>query len=80
MSFNGFALMPSIFDRSRADALRVDYYTTCQESMLLHIQRLIYHVDGYRDMSKAESVATLERQHFAYLGHVLLIHLNRISE
>ena len=61
MLFNGFVLMPSIFDRSRADALRVDYYTTCQESMLLHIERSIYHVDGYHDMFKAESVATLKR-------------------
>lgn len=31
MPINGFALMPSIYDRGYADALRVDYYTTCQE-------------------------------------------------
>lgn len=30
MSING---LPSIFDRGYADALRVDYYTTCQENM-----------------------------------------------
>ena len=64
MLVNGFALMPSISDRSRADALRVDYYTTRQEGLSLHSRRTVDYIDGYHDKSIAENVTTLRRTAF----------------
>lgn len=85
MSVNGFALVPSIYDRGYADALRV--LITIQHVKrlyLLYSRRLVHYSDSYHVLFTAESVAALHQRARCTPNvsdiYMTLIHFDRITK